>query len=492
MPVSNIDLDDLILNYDPLAPHPRFFETATELLLAATKPVLPEPVPWPSGAEPVAIPPTFPPTATDPLPKVDVLVVTWTAAEARAMAALFTPGAQLEQWFEYDHNLATFIPKVTGAKAPFNDPKLTRYYHHLGLYYPCKIGPTKVLCFKSGLHFAYDGPDVPVADLWNQILDETKAKLVITTGTGGGIGSNVKLGDVIIASDTAFDCTTKFKDAPFAHESYKTSDLPNNPVSTISDAMLKPNADQLPGGGIPKFLYPGSANITSPKIVTTDFFAYDDTNDSNGLQELGNVCEMGDAVLGNVMKARPNPPKWAAIRNASDPQMDGSLPKAERDKQAAQIYQQYGIFTTVGSLLGAWGIIRASFPQQSPTLSEILPAGIALASHALTENLRAVKRPDAAQVLLEISAASDLHSEDISDSKVPPGIVDQLKTYLESINVPYESSELTYRQLSFTDEWMTPHALYLAHVSNDDAESFRGSYLYEESNLIAKQEFVSS
>jgi len=123
-----------------------------------------------------------------------VLVVTWTVAEAVPLATIFTPGVPLSQWFEYTHNVDVFIPKVTGPKAPFNDPKLARYYHSLGLYYPVQLVGKNVLCFKSGLHMDYDGPAVPLLDLWKQILDETGAKFVITTGTGGVIGANVTPG----------------------------------------------------------------------------------------------------------------------------------------------------------------------------------------------------------------------------------------------------------------------------------------------------------
>jgi hypothetical protein len=225
MPVSNIDLEDLFLNYDPLEPHPRFFKTATELLLAATKPVLPEPIPWPAGTQPVTLPDKA--DSDGKLPEADALVVTWTVAEARALATLFTPGVQLEDWFKYDRDVSQFIPLVTGSKAPFNSsPHNSPYYHTLGIYRMCGIGGAKVLCLKSGLHFAYDGPAVAVGKLWEQIINDTKAKLVITTGTGGGIGSNIKLGDVIIGTDTVFDCTTKFKDAPFAHATYQASNLP--------------------------------------------------------------------------------------------------------------------------------------------------------------------------------------------------------------------------------------------------------------------------
>jgi hypothetical protein len=35
-------------------------------------------------------------------------------------------------------------------------------------------------------------------------------------------------------------------------------------------------------------------------VVTTDFFGFDTSNDHYKLQGLGDVCEMGDAILGLV------------------------------------------------------------------------------------------------------------------------------------------------------------------------------------------------
>src|SRR5262249_21396038 len=141
-------------------------------------------VPWPAAHRPTPDPPAHGPAETSPLPKRDVLIVTWTAGEARTLASLLT-GGNYDDWVEYRHNVQAFIPKVTGPRAPFNDTQSTqaRYHHSLGLYYPFRIGGIGALAFKSGLHMAYDGPDMPVVDLWKQIVAEVQPKLLITTGT---------------------------------------------------------------------------------------------------------------------------------------------------------------------------------------------------------------------------------------------------------------------------------------------------------------------
>jgi hypothetical protein len=64
------------------------------------------------------------------------------------MAILLTPGHPLADWYEYRHNRGSYEPLVTGAKAPFNEnsAEMARYYHSLGLYFPCTIGDSAFCC----------------------------------------------------------------------------------------------------------------------------------------------------------------------------------------------------------------------------------------------------------------------------------------------------------------------------------------------------------
>ena len=498
MPLSNEEIGRRIITFDPAQPKPEYFATATEMAAALSQSGRTEPVPWPSGLAPVAVAPPAPPDPSAPLPAADIIVVTWTAAEARALSILFTAGVDLENWFEYKHNLSSFIPKVTGVRAPFNDPHLARYYRSLGIYYQCALAGKKVLCFKSGLHMDYDGPALPIVDLWNQILDETGAKLVITTGTGGGIGADVLLGDVIIAADTVFDCTAQFAGRPFKSSHYDTSPLPANPVAKVVDAMLQPNADrvkaskaQLHPNGMPAFFYRGS-QIASPKIVTTDTFAFDNSTDSAGLQKLGNVCDMGDASLGLTLSTRPNPPKWVAIRNASDPQIDGTLPVPDQKQKANMYYTQYGPFTTAASLIATWGVICELFPPAEPAAAPALVGPELSMTHLFARAQQRQRLLDPAKVLLQIAASQNFTAAAVPATEVSEATVSEIQRYLPTINVDPATSQIDYRRIQYTDESDRGQELFLVQVSNDDAESFRGSYLYALADLLAKEEFVSS
>lgn len=355
-----VDIADIILNYDPEAPAPRFRAAGLAAAEAALSARMPHPVPWPRNP-PTAAPLSPAPAETSSLAHFagyDAVVMTWTAAEAAALAALFTPNHLPAQWYEYRHRVADYVPLVTGPRAPFNDkqPDMARYYHSLGLYFPCTVGRAKVLLFKSGLHPAYDGPHTPLKKLVAEIAQAVRPKVLITTGTAGGIGKDTSLGDVVIAQTVKFDCTTQFKSEPWAKASYAASPLPARALGEITPALLKVNAAALPGGPTPK-VWHGAADV----IVTTDFFGFDDSTDHYKLQGLGRACEMGDAMVFQALEDFRDVKRYA-IRNASDPQIanpTGDIRAAE--KQAGDIYTKYGAFTTAGSAIATWAVIDATF-----------------------------------------------------------------------------------------------------------------------------------
>jgi nucleoside phosphorylase len=360
---SNHSIDDLILNYDPEFPAERFREAGLPAALKSTTGRLPGPVPWPHGHAPTAAPLPQSPAESDDLTRFrgyDAVVVTWTAAEAAALGALFTPDYLPARWYEYRHNVADYIPLVTGARAPFKDgaADMARYYHSLGLYFPCTIGGARVLLFKSGLHLDYDGPATPVRRLMIEIAQAVAPKVFITTGTGGAIGRDVLLGDVVIAAQTRFDCTKQFKKEPWAQASYPTSALPAGALAAITPDLTRVNASRIPGAHPQPKVWTGDQQAT---VVTTDLFAFDDSTDFYKLQGLGRACDMGDAMVGNAMQACPGI-DWYAIRNASDPQIanpNGDIKAAE--KKAGQIYAEWGPFTTAASAITSWAIIDARF-----------------------------------------------------------------------------------------------------------------------------------
>jgi len=359
---ARIDVDDVILNFDPANPHSRFRAAGLEAALLTEGAGLPGTIPWPAEAKPTPAPLPHPPAEADDLSRFrgfDAIVVTWTAAEASALAALFTPGYPTSSWYPYQHGVAAYVPLVTGTRAPFNDntAEMARYYHTLGLYFPCTIGKARVLLFKSGLHLDYDGPATPVRRLMAELAKTIAPKVFITTGTGGGIGKDVMLGDVVIAGRTRFDCTTQFKSEPWHAASYSTSAPPPGTLEAITPALTRVNAAHVEGARATPKVWAARDDA----IVTTDFFGFDDSTNYYKLQGLGRACDMGDAMVGNAMQETPKV-AWYAIRNASDPQMPDPSGNIEAAKQqAGQIYSKYGGFTTAASVIASWAVIDRTF-----------------------------------------------------------------------------------------------------------------------------------
>ena len=242
---------------------------------------------------------------------------------------------------------------MTGARAPFNDraADMARYYHGMGLYMPCTIGSARVLLFKSGLHPAYDGPATPLRKLMIEITQTVQPKVMITTGTGGAIGADVLLGDVVVAAQTRFDCTKQFKKQRWAQASYPTSTLLAGTLAAITPDLTRVSASRIPSARAEPKIWTGGQQAT---VVTTDFFAFDDSTDFYKLQGLGRACDMGDAMVGHAMQDCPGV-NWYAVRNTSDPQIanpDGDVKAANH--KAGQIYAEWGAFTTAASAIATW------------------------------------------------------------------------------------------------------------------------------------------
>src|SRR5277367_1252652 len=312
------------------------------------------PIPWPVGEAPTPTPMAKVPSPNDPLPQADYVVVTWTVEEAKALADTLTPGNPSQtSWYDYAHNFTTeYVPIIRKGAPSYNNKRL-------GSYFLTTIAGKKVLCMKSELHLSQDGPKMPIAKLWAQIIAEAKPKLIITTGTAGGIGAKVVLGDVLSAKSVRFDCLKSFKSQPFHNAIYACSKLTYKSTA-VAQKLFLANTAHLPASTrAPQIFTKPASAMPVPDVVTTDFFAFDDSANDYGLQGLGGTVEMGDAVLGLVIsQMTTGAPKWAAIRNASDPEIDSTgLTVKQAANKAGQIYEKYGYWTTIPSAITCWSVI---------------------------------------------------------------------------------------------------------------------------------------
>ncbi len=320
-----------------------------------------EDIPWPNGLQPKTGPQPAG-AAGGPLPKADVLVVTWTVDEGHALSRVLTPGKNSRNdYVAYTHNYETISRKMR-AGCPAVEAK------RLGAYWTTTIGAKTVVVFKSDSHLSQDtktapaaGQTLPNQDLWTQIIAEVRPELVLTTGTSGGIGAECEVGDVIVSPIVRFDCQKWLQREPFGQEHF-TSKPAQTEFFATARTLFNANANQLPKDNTrPPKIVDVTLEQLSSSVVTTDFFGFDTSDNHFKLQDLGSVSEMGDGVLGLVAQAMgAAAPSWLAVRNVSDPQIksDG-LSLKQQEQIAAQIYKGYGRWSTVCSAIVCWALIAA-------------------------------------------------------------------------------------------------------------------------------------
>jgi nucleoside phosphorylase len=317
-------------------------------------------IPWPSGLAPQTATKS-PGTGKGALPRADVLVATWTMDEGHALSRVLTPGKDSSSdYVAYTHNFAA-LSKQMSKGSPAVEAK------RLGTFWTTTIGTKEVVVFKSDSHLSQDtdkhfpaNGQLPNAELWKQIITEVQPKLVLTTGTAGGIGKQFEVGDVVVSAVVRFDTQNWLKKAPFANTHYPSQAATTTFFSQAKD-LFKANASQLP----PDNTRPPAITVVGPtglsqSIVTTDFFGFDTSDNHFKLQGLGDASEMGDAVLGMVAKSLgASAPPWLAIRNVSDPEIAAEGTLKQQAQEAATIYKAYGRWSSVCSAIVCWATIAA-------------------------------------------------------------------------------------------------------------------------------------
>ena len=347
---SNVeDIQREIIDFDSEAPEGKeflAFTTATGLSRFTD-------VPWPKGLAP-RTDMSAPMGSDGSLPTADVLVVTWTVDEGHALSRVLTPGKDSRNDYRpYTHNFASISRKMRPG-CPALQAK------RLGAYWTTRIGAKSVVVFKSDSHMSQDGPKLPNIDVWSQIISEVHPKIVITTGTAGGIGKRFEVGDVVVSPIVRFDCISKFKSEPFKDAHY-SSVSPKTKYLAAAKSLFKANAGQLPKENTrPPNIVRVAPGALASSVMTTDFFGFDTSNNHYHLQGLGDVSEMGDAVLGLVAsRIGDKAPRWVAVRNVSDPQIKAEGTLRQQAVVAAQIYKGFGRWSSVCSAIVCWALIAA-------------------------------------------------------------------------------------------------------------------------------------
>ncbi|HEY0154481.1 MAG TPA: hypothetical protein VGB92_20880 [Longimicrobium sp.] len=340
-------------------------------------------IPFPDGLAPRPQPIDPAPNAEAALPQADVLVVTWTVAELNALADVLTPGVQRDAWYRYRRGFDERYAGQIREGAPAAKSR------RLGSYFPTRIGGQSVVCFKSELHLNQDGiatgdgtATLPVKDLFRQLIEEVRPRLVITTGTAGATFLEHSLGDAVVTRGAKFRLSDEFKNEAFKSAEFRCDwwEIPTRHFDTANELMRRfhdrlvepafaPPTKRFDFAGPPLPAWPNEARIRLEgtegmppfhPILTTDFFEFGTS--ANGMEHEGAAVEMGDAVLGMVCDELDDPPAWVVVRNCSDPQINADLPTTPRALNmqthwAVWYYEKYGYWTSVNSAIACWAII---------------------------------------------------------------------------------------------------------------------------------------
>jgi hypothetical protein len=344
-------------------------------------------IPWPAKLAPLAAPLT----GYTPGKKItgavnaiaDVLVVLYTELETQGFLEVFTGdntwnAERQKEWYGYAHNFAKIKPQIEGIND--DDGLKSGIFGYLNAF---KVGSTNVVVYKSELHPKQNGTDLPFVAVLQQLITELSPSLVISTGTAGGVGSTLNLGDAVVVNAARFQCKSKYPMYPAINTMSAAATL------MTSDATVDPTYLEFAAKNLTKLSLPGLAkcyaelqksagfewvhpNAAAPAIyfaggnpvpgpqpmatVSLDYFSSDDTSNSEGLQSLGIVNETDDAFLFfAISRISGVQPKWLSIRNASDPQIHST--PAKLASVAGSIYGVYQYCTTLNSAFACWGVI---------------------------------------------------------------------------------------------------------------------------------------
>jgi nucleoside phosphorylase len=331
-----------LIEFDSEGPEGTQFAEVASRATGLSKFVDPE---WPDGLEPRPGPKPAGPS----LPRADVLMVTWTVDEGHALSRVLTPGFDSRNdWVAYTKNYDE-IAKQMVPQAP------ARQAHRLGTYWTTSIGDQAVTLFKSDSHMSQDGPDLVNATVWKQIIEDTQPRLVISTGTGGGIGPTAQVGDVIVSRFVTFDCQRRFK--RLNGQSYACRTATSTTRLKTAQDLFVANQKFLPTDNTRSPLIDQAVSAVTG-ILTTDFFGFDNTANTFGLQGKGALSEMGDAVLGMVAdEMGTDAPSYVIVRNVSDPEIDSTGETlSQQASLAADIYKGFGRWSSVCSAIVCWAL----------------------------------------------------------------------------------------------------------------------------------------
>jgi nucleoside phosphorylase len=318
-----------------------------------------------------------------PLPKADVVIITWTSAEWQAFDHVFCDGdstmaphatsAWAKQWLPYSRDyLPLTKPRVPNANLTTKSPSL--YNKAWGTFRLVQLGSgKKAIIFKSEMHVSEDGPNLPLVAMTENILADSRAGLVLSIGTAGGARPQDCLGSVNITDGAHFLLSGSLAGKPFNNQTFSSAWKPKTtllnkvrkllietPVTMphLEELASKIKGDYALARLFNKEVAPGKiaplANVLRIPVLTTNGFVIGTTD---GKYKTYAAMEMDDAVVAMVCATKKV--NFCVVRNISDPVQNADLPFEAQKDWGSTIYGNYGLYTSFNGALCAWAVVSA-------------------------------------------------------------------------------------------------------------------------------------
>jgi hypothetical protein len=327
---------------------------------------------------------------TDPLPKADIVILTWTENEWTAFDHVFLRSTTTQP---ESSQALTSKWSLYSRQAPSSSAS-NRLWGYFQLVRIAGAGQASftVMLFKCDAHLAHPPWISGLAEIVGTIIAEAQPSRIYSIGTAGGANGSQRLGDVAITNaakiqltlsentgvdynNQTFTCTGWFPNTDLVPQVQADLFLPLSGIATQQELqkVLQQTQNSSSGRALASFtlsdlLNPAldPANLGSPKAVsypgipllTTDtyYIAPSDTPYA--------ALEMDDAVIAYV--AGQNNIHFAFVRNISDTLIPSEtpsgqeIPAAARKDWSSAIYDHFGLYTSFNGALAAWATIAGS------------------------------------------------------------------------------------------------------------------------------------
>jgi nucleoside phosphorylase len=342
-----------------------------------------------SAPQPIAVPARV---STDPLPKADVVIITWTNAEWSALDHVFVnsassrgpqthPGSWRTAWLPYTRNVGNYTSDQ-GA-----DP-LWGYFRVVTM--AGSSGPLTVLLFHSNAHLQYQPYIAGLRAMVTDIIKDTQPKQLYSIGTAGGGTLNQELGDAVVTNSAQLLPGVAPNDTDPANGKTFTCSTwyPSTSLFAAAQSLMFPLSEVVTSAELQTLFGQLKSKISVGAVALSDLvngpldpknLSAPTTHSMKGVP-LNTSCNYGmapgsgstqysayeedDAAVGQA--AQTCGVNFAFIRNVSDSVVPDHtaggvvIPFNLRKSWAGILYDRYGWITASNGALATWAAVAAS------------------------------------------------------------------------------------------------------------------------------------